>query len=82
MHVTVYSFSVISTATNMQNCVTATTSNLSNAYADLKNMSGVAAGLSQDVLTAQKTLESLKPRTHNSEHHYLGQDNLFIYHKR
>ena len=61
VHVTVYSFAIISTTTDIQNCVTVTTSNLSNVYADLKNTSGVAAGLSQHVQTAQKTSNLLNP---------------------
>ena len=53
MHVTVYIFSVISTATNIQNCVTVVVSPIYNAYENLINMSSVAAGLSQEAQAAE-----------------------------
>ena len=56
MHVTVYIFSVISTVTELQNCVTATISPIYNAYENLINMSSVAEELSQEAQAAENIL--------------------------
>jgi len=59
MSATVYSFSVISTATNIQSCATRATGSLSKAYTDLVGLGDQAAQAAQDA--ASKDLFSFFP---------------------
>jgi len=59
MSVTLYSFSLISTATDIQNCVTPLVTNVSNAFTDLMNMNSLATLLQQEVQALQNPFNLL-----------------------
>jgi acyl CoA:acetate/3-ketoacid CoA transferase beta subunit len=58
MSVTVYSFIVISTGTNVQNCSTTLINNLFSAYANVLNISGQAAQLQQEAQQAANIINN------------------------
>jgi len=59
MSVTLYSFSLISTATDIQNCVTSLVSNVYNAFTDLMNLNSLATQLQQEVQALQNPFNIL-----------------------
>ena len=59
MSVTLYSFSLISTATDIQNCLTPLVTNVYNAFTDLMNLNSLATQLQQEVQALQNPFNIL-----------------------
>jgi len=61
MSVTVYCFTVMSTATNIQNCAAPLVNNLSSAYSNALNINGQTAQLQQQAQNALNNINIFNP---------------------